>query len=162
MAGQAQIMLDLFDEFKTMVAALTARGISYAVCGGLAVAVYGLARATVDIDLLIAADSFEEVKEVARALGYTIEAHPVTFASGSIEVRRLSKVDPDAGDLLMMDLLLVTPQIQSVWETRTEVRWESGKMWVVSREGLIALKSLRGNAQDLSDIGRLREVEDEG
>jgi|SRR6185503_15374893 len=154
-------MLDLYDEFKSIIAALTEREIDYAVCGGLAMAVYGLARATVDIDLLIPAESLEEVKKVAKQLGYTIEAMPMTFAKRAVEIRRVSKLDPESGDLLVLDLLLVTPQIQEAWESRTDVEWEYGKLKAVSREGLIALKSLRASGQDLDDINRLREAQDE-
>jgi hypothetical protein len=39
-------MLDLYDEFKAIIATLNQCEIDYAVCGGLAMAVYGLARAT--------------------------------------------------------------------------------------------------------------------
>jgi hypothetical protein len=154
-------MLDLFDELKAILAALRTRRIDYAVCGGLAMAVHGLARATVDIDLLIAPESYREVKDIGQELGYTIEPLPMTFVGGFVQIRRLSKLDPDAGDLLMMDLLLVTPYIEAVWQSRTEIGWESGTVSVVSREGLIALKSLRSSDQDLIDIARLREVEDE-
>ena len=45
-------MFDLYEEFKAIVAALGEQGIDYAVCGGLAMAVWGAPRATVDIDLL--------------------------------------------------------------------------------------------------------------
>jgi len=133
-------MLDLYDEFKAIIAALNGREIDYAVCGGLAMAVYGLARATVDIDLLIAADDFERVKQAVQPLGYTIEAQPMRFAKGAIETRRLSKFDPDSGDMLMLDCLLVTPQIEEAWHSRTESVWEEGTLRVVSRAGLIALK----------------------
>ena len=67
-------MLDLYEEFKSIVAALKEHEIEYAVCGGLAMAVHGHPRATVDIDLLILAESFEEAKSVVRGLGYTIES----------------------------------------------------------------------------------------
>jgi hypothetical protein len=153
-------VLDLYDEFKAIVTALNEREIDYAVCGGLAMAVYGLARATVDIDLLIPAERFAEVKAVVNPLGYTLEAIPMTFANGAVEIRRLSKLDPDAGDLLMLDLLLVTPQVESAWKSRTEVEWENVGLQIVSPEGLITLKSLRGNAQDIDDINRLREADE--
>lgn len=150
-------MLDLYDEFKAIITALNEREIDYAVCGGLAMAVYGLARATVDIDLLIPAERFADVKAVVSALGYTIEANPMTFAKGAVEIRRLSKLDAETGIVLSLDLLLVTPQIEAVWKSRTQVDWEIESLPVVSREGLIALKSLRGSGQDLDDIKRLQE-----
>lgn len=154
-------MFDLYEELKALISALDEKGIDYALCGGLAMAVHGSPRATVDIDLLALEERLEEAKSVARTLGYTIEAMPMTFARGVVEIRRLSKIDPDTGIVLSLDLLLVTPQILDVWESRSQVAWESGRFWVVSRPGLIALKSLRSSAQDLADIERLREAENE-
>ena len=150
-------MLDLYDEFKALISALTLRKIDYALCGGLAMAVHGVQRATVDIDLLILAAVLDDAKGVVRDLGFTAEALPMTFSGKAIEIHRTSKIDPDSGDVLMIDFLLVTPQIMNAWRSRTEVEWENGKLWVVSREGLIALKSLRGSNQDLDDIERLKE-----
>jgi hypothetical protein len=157
-------MLNLYEEFKSLVVKLSEQNIDYALCGGLAMAIYGVPRATVDIDLLILTESLEKVISLAKQLGYTFEAKPMTFAKGVIEIRRTSKVDPDSGDVLILDLLLVTSAITSAWESKVEVEWESGKLKVVSREGLIGLimlKSLRSSGQDLDDIKRLKEVVDE-
>src|SRR5512132_2438065 len=112
-------MFDLYEEFNSIVAALEEHGIDYAVCGGLAMAVHGLPRATVDIDLLILDKSLEEVRELARTLGYTIEAFPITFSRGAVEIRRLSKIDRETGIVLSLDLLLVTPEIVEIWQSRT-------------------------------------------
>ena len=124
-------MLDLYDEFKALISALTMRKIDYALCGGLAMAVHGLQRATVDIDLLIPAAVLDEAKGIARDLGFTAEALPMTFSGKAIEIHRTSKIDPASGDVLMIDFLLVTPQIMNAWRTRTEVEWENGRLWVV-------------------------------
>jgi hypothetical protein len=150
-------VLDLFDEFKAVISVLTERGVEYAVCGAIAMAVYNLPRATVDIDLLIKPDDFDKAKSAVGVLGYGIEANPMTFAKGAIEIRRLSKLDPDIGDMLMLDFLLVTPQIAPVWDSRSKIEWEEGSLCVVSREGLISLKSLRNSSQDIADIDRLQE-----
>ena len=150
-------MFDLYEEFNSIVAGLEEHGIDYAVCGGLAMAVHGLPRATVDIDLLILAERLEEARSVVRNLGYTIEAQPMTFHEGAIEIRRLSKIDPSDGDLLMVDFLLVTPAVEAVWNNRIRVASPKGSVSVVSREGLIALKSFRRSAQDMADIERLKE-----
>ena len=150
-------MFDLYEEFNSIVAGLEEHGIDYAVCGGLAMAVHGLPRATVDIDLLILAERLEEARSVVRSLGYTIEAQPMTFHKGAIEIRRLSKIDPSDGDLLMVDFLLVTPAVEAAWNNRIRVASPKGSVSVVSREGLIALKSFRRSAQDMADIERLKE-----
>jgi hypothetical protein len=150
-------MLDLFDEFNKVVTLLAKRNIDYALCGGLALAVYGIPRATIDIDLLIMPESLETVVPLARELGYKKETLPMRFTDRGIDIRRVSKLDQDSGDILMLDLLLVTPAILPVWESRKEVAWEHGTLWVVSRDGLMALKSLRGSGQDLEDISRLKK-----
>jgi hypothetical protein len=118
-------------------------------------------RATVDIDLLITEDSVEEATAIAKELGYTLKAMPMRFAGGKIEIRRVSKLDSESGEVLALDLLLVTSAIKDVWEERREIEWERGKLMVVSREGLIELKSLRNSGQDKDDIMRLRELSDE-
>ena len=150
-------MLDLYEELRILVGKLQESKIEYALCGGLALAVYGLPRATIDIDLLITKDYLADVQTIAQKLRYTLKATPMEFAKGVIEIHRVSKIDPESGDLFSLDFLLVTPEIDSVWRSRREVEWEDGKLWLVSREGLITLKSLRGSGQDLDDIQRLKE-----
>ncbi|MEK6323535.1 MAG: hypothetical protein AABN33_17995 [Acidobacteriota bacterium] len=154
-------MLDLYDEFREIISSLTEGGIDYAVCGGLAVSVYSDPRATVDIDLLILPNDLDRARTAVQHLGYTIAAMPMTFAHGAIEIRRFSKLDTEAGDVLSLDLLLVTPEIVDVWASRSQVESENGPLWLVSRRGLIALKSLRSSGQDLADIERLKEGLDE-
>lgn len=146
-------MLDLYDEFASLIGALEAAGADYAVCGGLAMAIHGFPRATIDVDLVVPPNAVERVLACARDLNYTISADPMSLAGGAVEIRRVTKIDH--GDLLSLDLLLVTPAIESAWQERVRVRWEQGELWVVSRQGLISLKRLRGSGQDQDDIKRL-------
>ena len=146
-------MLDLYDEFSTLIGALEAAGAEYAVCGGLAMAIHGLPRATIDVDLVVPPNAAERVLACAHDLHYNIPVHPMSLAGGAVEIRRVTKIDH--GDLLSLDLLLVTPAIQNVWNERVRVRWERGELWVVSRQGLVNLKRLRGSGQDQDDIKRL-------
>jgi len=154
---QERRVLDLFDEFVDLVNALERTRLPYAVCGGLAMAIHGLPRATVDVDLLVPMDAADSVFEIARGLGYTIPSEPMTFADGAVEIRRVTKIDASSGDILSLDLLLVTPVLRDVWAGRTKIGWERGEVWVVSRGGLVALKKLRGSGQDQDDIKRLQE-----
>jgi hypothetical protein len=146
-------MLDLYDEFSTLIGALEAAGAEYAVCGGLAMAIHGFPRATIDVDLVVPPDAADRVLACARDLNYTIFADPMSLAGGTVEIRRVTKIDH--GALLSLDLLLVTPAIERVWNERMRVRWERGELWVVSRQGLVNLKRLRGSGQDQDDIKRL-------
>jgi hypothetical protein len=123
----------------------------------MAMGVYGQARTTIDIDMLVLSESLEAALNVARGLGYDIRGKDLTFANGAIEIRRMSKFDPETGDPLSLDLLLVTPEIRAVWDARAEADWEGGKLSVVSREGLIKLKRLRNSGLDQDDIRALEE-----
>ena len=148
-------MLDILDELRKLVAILDEHAIDYALCGGMAMSVHGRARTTIDINLLILSNSLEAVFGIAKSLGYNIRGKDMSFANGAVEIRRVSKVDPQDGELLSLDLLLVTPAILGVWESRLNAEWEGGKLSVVSASGLIALKQLRGSDQDLVDIKAL-------
>jgi hypothetical protein len=152
-------MLDIYDEFRNLVAVLEEHEIDYALCGGMAMAVHERPRMTIDIDILIQAESLDRVIAIATELGYKIRGRDMSFANGAVEIRRVSKIDPESGDLLSLDLLLVTPQLRSAWESRVESEWEGGTFSVVSRAGLIALKQLRMSGQDLDDIKALEEGE---
>lgn len=154
-------MLDLVNELRTLVSSLDEHKIDYALCGGMAMGVHGRVRTTIDIDLLILSESLEKVLALANSLGYNIRGKDLSFAKSAVEIRRVSKIDSEDGELLSLDLILVTPEIRSVWESRLEAEWEGGKLCVVSADGLISLKQLRGSAQDLADIHALREDADE-
>lgn len=151
---------DLFLELTNLLSTLHEEGIDYALCGGLAMAVHGYPRATVDIDLLILAKDAEPALAVAESLGYRLQAQPMTFSQGAVEIRRVSKVDPDTREPIPLDFLLVTPALAGVWNDRRRMSWESGDLWVASRAGMIVLKELRGSQQDLADIEHLEENED--
>jgi hypothetical protein len=155
-------MFDLLDEFRKMVAALDSNQIEYALCGGMAMAIYGRARATVDIDLLLLSESLAAATATAAELGYNIRGLDLSFAKGAIEIRRVSKIDAESGHLLSLDLLLVTSQIQEIWDARVKAEWQHGTLSVVSLDGLIALKSLRNSAQDKADIAALEGTVDDG
>ena len=153
-------MLDLVDEFRALLDGLEPARVDYAVCGGLAFAIHARPRATLDVDLLLPMEQVEGAKRVAREQGYRIEAGPLVIRKDVIEMHRLSKPDPETGDLLSLDLLVVTPTLAPVWETSQRVGWEHGTVPVVSRAGLVTMKRLRASGQDLDDI-RMLEAEDD-
>lgn len=154
-------MSNLLDEFVNFTERLNQNNIDYAICGGWAMAIHGLPRATIDIDLLVLSEDLDRVWKTAQALGYDIEGLPLHFRDGIIEIRRISKVEVESKRLFTIDLLLVTEPLKDIWENREMIEWEDGKTWTVSREGLIELKKISGREQDLLDIKQLREMEDE-
>jgi hypothetical protein len=148
-------MADIFDEFRALVEMLSAEKVEYAVCGGWAMAIHGLPRATVDIDLLILTESLDAVWKIAEQLNYSIEGLPLSFDDGAIEIRRISKIDVMSKTLLTLDFLLVTEALENVWATRERIEFETGAVWTVSRDGLIYMKQISRRPRDLEDIERL-------
>jgi len=148
--------MDLFQEFLQLTKQFEREKIEYALCGGLAMAVYAFPRATIDIDVLIESKTLEKAKKAAMSLGFSFDAGLMSFKSGSIQIYRLTKVTEGRADALVLDLLLVTPEIEKVWETKQVLDWEQGTLPVVSPKGLIYLKSLRQSGQDQDDIKYLQ------
>ena len=151
-------MATLLDELSQLISALRENEIEYAVCGGLSMAIHGFVRATIDIDILIQPESLEKAYKIAEEKGFDIRGLDISFKERAVEIRRVSKIDAD-GEALSLDLLLVTPQVEDVWETREKIDFLGNRLSVVSREGLIKMKRLAGRPQDLADIERLENEE---
>jgi len=150
-------LLDLYEELRKITSALDERNIQYALCGGLAMAVYDHPRTTIDMDILILSDSLQPTLNVAEELGYGIRGLDMSFADGAVEIRQVSRIHRTTRHVLTLDMLLVTPAIREVWESRVQADIEGGTLSVVSREGLIALKKLRSSGTDMDDIAKLEE-----
>jgi hypothetical protein len=153
--------MDIVEELKGVVAQLIEAGVDYALCGGLAMAVYAMPRATLDIDLMIRIDSIDDATGAIEPLGFTMSSAPMEFHNGDIKISRFTKVDPQSEEVLILDFLLVTAKTAPAWESRQDFEWEGSKLRVVSPEGLIQLKELRGSGVDKDDIDYLRSITDE-
>ena len=75
---------------------------------------------------------------------------------------RITKVDMEDDERLPLDLIVVTPPVEIAWSAREKVRWKGKDLWVVSREGLMAMKSWRGSGQDQDDLRKLKDAGNEG
>lgn len=104
--------MNIYSELKQLVKSLNEHQISYAICGGLALAVHGVPRATIDIDLMIEKRFLDELKAISDMLGFSHSPEKMEFKNGAIKIHRLVKFDQEKGDELMLDLLIVTPAIQ--------------------------------------------------
>ncbi len=148
--------MDLLDELRKLIKQFDEQHIEYALCGGLAMAVYALPRATLDIDVLIEDASISKVKETVNKLGYVFEASPMFLHGGKIVIHRFTKIDSTSRQYMALDLLVVTQEVRQAWEERARITWEGGSLKVVSPKGLILLKSFRRSGQDEDDIKYLQ------
>lgn len=155
---------DLIAELEALVDAFERAHVEYAVCGGLALGYHGFVRATKDIDILLEAARVDDALRIARSLGFDIPARKITFglAAGTPrEVQRVSKMNTD-GQLLTLDLLVVAPDLEEVWKSRIAIEPVAGKtMTIVSRDGLATMKRMAGRPQDLVDLQRLENLDDD-
>jgi hypothetical protein len=148
--------VNLVDELHSLIESLDAAGVEYAVCGGIALAIHGRPRFTKDIDLLVRAADLERVQSLAKSRGFTLEGGWLSFAPGTKEEREMLRLSKAEGSgLLTLDLFLVGPILEDVWNSRRSLEWQGRQVWAVSREGLMRMKRLAGRPQDLVDLDDL-------
>lgn len=151
--------MNLYSEFKQIIDALNREEVEYALCGGMAMAVYNLPRATMDIDLMVLVEDLEKIKNLAKECGYTIDTGMFPIVAVGSEIYRMAKVAGEDEDPFVLDLLLVKGELCEVWDDRCEMEWAGGPLNVVSREGLVKMKRLRGSRKDQDDIDFLTSHE---
>jgi hypothetical protein len=159
------VAFDLIDELEAIVEAFEREHIQYAVCGGLALGYHGVVRATKDIDVLVSGSELPHAIEIGRSLGFDVPARKMIFGLRTAtprEVQRISKLDPQTGELLTLDLMVVSPDLEDVWQTRITIEPTPGRsLVIVSRTGLVKMKRIAGRPQDLVDLARLEGGDDD-
>ena len=74
-----------------------------------------------------------------------------------MDIYRVSKAI--GAHLIPLDLIVVSPALQEVWDSRQVFKIGDIDCPVVSRDGLIRMKTIAGRLQDLADIERLQNGE---
>jgi hypothetical protein len=123
--------------------------------------VYARPRATLDIDIMVEPEFLDKIKQIVENLKFNAAAAPMSFRGGAVQIHRLTKIDRETGEHMVLDLFLVTPQTKTSWDRKISVDWEGRKLKVLDPKGLILLKLLRKPGQDLDDIEYLKELLDE-
>lgn len=148
--------LNIKEELFSITDALDSAGVKYAACGGIAVAVHGYPRSTLDIDLLVLKKDVERAVEAVRPLGFVLPAGIIPFDVGKPTERRIFRVSKPAGEeLLTLDLLIVTPLLRAVWQGRQTLELGGRRLVTVSRDGLARMKRAAGRHRDLDDLEKL-------
>lgn len=145
-------------ELIALITALRNANLPFAVCGGLAMAIHGYPRATQDIDILIQEERLQEVLAVARSIGFWIPSGRMPFRAKTpmaLDIYRVSKAVDDK--LIPLDLMLVSPVLEEIWNGRISGKIGDVECTVVSAEGLIRMKEIAARKQDLADIETLRQ-----
>ena len=124
---------------------------------------HGYVRATKDINILICEEVLTNARRIIASIGCDPEAGVFKFDPGTDRETRLFRVPRAEGSMLTtLGLILVTPNLTSVWNDREVVRAYDTGIKVVSKAAPIALKEIADRHQDLADIESLRNISDEG
>lgn len=128
--------------------------VKYLVIGGIAVVLYGVPRATFDLDVLIEA-SRENAQSLLDAL---IESGLATASLTSADEVLANEITVFQ-DRVRIDVQTRTPGLlfETAWERRNEMEYRGQPFYVVSREDLISSKRAAGRDVDLQDV-RLLEL----
>lgn len=155
-------MSHIYEALATIVRKLEAAKLNYAVCGGLAVAIHGLARTTKDIDLLIERMDMDAILEVVRGCGFILDGGILPMGAGEPFPRDIFRISKVIGkELLTLDLLIVNPLLQPAFEAREYYEWQGVRLQAVSPAGLYVMKKLAGRPQDIVDLQRLGLMPDD-
>jgi len=142
-------------ELEKIVKKFSQERIEYAVCGGMALAIWGYPRATLDIDMLVEYHSIVRLSQKLKDLGFDMNETIVPL--GDVKICRFYRIE-SSGETLVLDILFIPNSMKEVWESRQEVIINDKPFVVVSPEGLISLKLLRDNLQDKADIEYLSQL----
>lgn len=149
--------MDLDDPLSSAllcVEAFERAGLGYALCGGLALAAYGVPRETKDVDLAVVDLSAERACAALQALGLTavVAFERVTF--GGLTVGRVTLLGgKDAEGLNVLDL--VRPRsarfAAAVLARAIQAPLHHRLLHVASPEDFLVLKLLASRERDLED-----------
>lgn len=146
----------MLDQLQTVFASFQKNDVKYVVIGGIAAVLYGVPRATFDLDVLIEATP----ENADRLLSAMAEAGLGTASLTSAE-DILSKEITIFTDRIRLDVQTSTPGItfENAWANRVTMNYKGQVLEVVSLDDLIASKRASGRAVDLEDV-RILESKD--
>jgi hypothetical protein len=148
---------NLFLAAQRVLLALNRTGVVYGLCGGIAVGVHGVPRATKDIDVLIASEKdLEKIDAALSADGWFNSGAAITFPDGITLHRRLLAID---NEVIILDLL-IQPQGMDLLSDRMLSDLQGAAGWVISKKSLRTMKTLAGRPQDLFDLAKMDEFGD--
>ena len=123
--------------------------VKYLVIGGIAAVLYGVPRATFDLDILIQATP----KNVRKLLDALLQAGLFTASMTTVDEVLASEVTVFK-DRVRIDVQTSTPGLEfnKAWKNRQTMQYRGFDFYVVSKGDLIASKIASGRAKDLEDV----------
>lgn len=151
------MMQDLNKAIEDFIALFDAFAFDYAIMGGIAVRVYGIPRATYDVDFTAAIprQKLNDLFTRTEAVGYTV---PEQYRSGWVDqvggmpVIKIRLYLAEHG--VDVDIFLAESAYQAILlQRRRWTKLNGLEACLVSPEDLVLLKLLANRPRDLADIG---------
>ena len=143
-------LLDVFNSFEK-------HDVKYLIIGGIASVIYGVPRATFDLDILV-----EASKENANRLLDALSESGFGTASLTNPAGLLSNEITIFQDKVRIDVQTSTPGLifKEAWERRESINYQGQIVFIVSKKDLIKSKKASARKIDLEDV-RLLEMSDD-
>ena len=139
----------MLDQLQSVFASFQKNDVRYLVIGGIAAVLYGVPRATFDLDVLI-----EPTLENANRLLQAMSEAGLGTASLTSPEEVLSTEITIFTDRIRLDVQTSTPGIvfADAWQRRVTMNYKGQALEVVSLADLIASKRASGRDVDLEDV----------
>ena len=146
----------MLNRLKDVFGSFQRHEVKYLVIGGIAAILYGVPRATFDLDILIEATP----ENAKRLLDSLLEAGLGTASLTNAE-ELLSNEITVFKDRVRIDVQVLTPGIdfQEAWERREAMHYQGQIFYLISKRDLISSKKASGRDVDLEDV-RMLELPD--
>jgi len=152
--GVALRLIDLLEQ----------EGMEYALMGGLAVPVWGIPRATYDIDIVLSMDEngLRGFIDLVKSAGFRLDpAHEAGFrdALQGMEKILLEWWTPESRRVEVDVFLVTTPYQKAAFLRRCRVRLDGRDAWVLSAADIVLHKLLAGRPKDMADIQNILAIQ---
>ena len=139
----------MIDQLQSVFASFQKNDVRYLVIGGIAAVLYGVPRATFDLDILI-----EPTKENAQKLLNAL----IEIGFGTAQMTSAEEIVETEitifTDRVRLDVQTFTPGIrfEDAWPRRVTMKYAGQELTVVSLADLIKSKTASGREVDLEDV----------
>ena len=156
--------------FKNLFSSLNKESVKYMVAGGIAVNLYGIERATADIDIVLKVDekNLSKFVRVAKKLGLQPRLPLALDDLIDGEKRKSWIVDKDMvvyslydakNPFFLLDIFVQEPfHFEEVYEKRKKIEFENTVIPLVPIKALIAMKENSDRPQDKADVFYLKKI----
>lgn len=158
--------------YEEVFRALNTAKINYVVCGGAAVVLFGFARLTIDLDLIVGLEkeNLEKLYDVLSKLHYRL-AIPIRKEE-FMQEEKLRKLDQEKNMKVVsfynqrdrfkvIDIGVNLPLVPEILKRKKYIKIKDLTIPTISIHNLIKMKEDLGRKQDLIDVENLKRIKEQ-